>query len=90
MVKCTGNGVASSLARTCDVMTDLEILLATKAALLKAMRSGALIVQHGDKRVQYRSIDDLRAALAGINDEIATAEGRPRKRVFYLDVRRGY
>ncbi|AZO67685.1 hypothetical protein [Mesorhizobium sp. M6A.T.Cr.TU.016.01.1.1] len=71
-------------------MPDLELLLATKAALLAAMRTGALIVRHGDKSVQYRSIAEMKDALAGLNDEIAEAEGKPRKKVFYLDVRRGY
>lgn len=54
------------------------------------MRTGALIVRHGDKSVQYRSIAEMKDALAGINDEIAEAEGKPRKKVFYLDARRGY
>ncbi|MER9393887.1 MULTISPECIES: hypothetical protein [unclassified Mesorhizobium] len=71
-------------------MTDLELLKAQKAALLKAMRSGALIVQHGDKRVQYRSMSEMRDALDGIKDEIADLEGAPKKRVFYIDARRGY
>lgn len=71
-------------------MTDLEILLATKAALLKAMRSGALIVRHGDKSVQYRSMSEMKDALKEIKDEIAELEGTKKKRVFYLDVRRGY
>ncbi|ESZ63506.1 hypothetical protein NL532_00070 [Mesorhizobium sp. C120A] len=71
-------------------MTELELLQAQKAALLKAMRSGALIVRHGDKSVQYRSIGEMKDALDSIKDEIAELEGSKKKRVFYLDARRGY
>ncbi|QKC89992.1 hypothetical protein EB230_17445 [Mesorhizobium sp. NZP2234] len=71
-------------------MTDLELLQAQRAALLKAMRSGALIVRHGDKSVQYRSMGEMKDALADIDKEIAALEGKPKNRVFYLDIRRGY
>lgn len=71
-------------------MTDLELLQAQKAALLKAMRSGALIVRHGDKSVQYRSMGEMKDALGAIKDEIAELEGTAKKRVFYIDARRGY
>lgn len=65
-------------------------LEAQKAKLKKAMRSGALSVQHGDKRVQYRSMAEMQAALDDINEEIADGSGKKRKRVFYVDPSRGY
>ena len=70
---------------------EIEALKAQKKTLLKAMRSGARDVTHGDKRVSYRSLQEMQAALDGINDELAEAEtGRPKKRVIYVDGRRGY
>lgn len=71
-------------------MSELETLQAQKRALLKAMRSGALSVQHGDKRVQYRTIAEMKAVLSDLNEEIEAETGTRRKRVFYLDIRRGY
>jgi hypothetical protein len=70
---------------------EIEALTAQKVELLKSMRSGALSVQHGDKRVQYRSIEEMQSVLDGINDELAEGEtGKKRKRVFYIDASRGY
>lgn len=68
-------------------LVDLET---QRAKLVKAMRSGALSVQHGDKRVQYRSLAEMQKALDGINEDIDALEGKKRKRVFYLGARRGY
>jgi hypothetical protein len=76
-----------------DALTPEEIaaLKATKARLLKAMRSGARDVQHDGKRVSYRSMEEMQTALDGINDELGEAEtGKRRKRVMYVDARRGY
>jgi hypothetical protein len=69
---------------------EIAALKAQRVALVKAMRSGALSVQHGDKRVQYRSIEEIRAVLQGIDDELATGEGTPRRKVIYSSPRRGY
>ncbi|RWE59815.1 MAG: hypothetical protein EOS24_15490 [Mesorhizobium sp.] len=71
-------------------MADLDLLLAQKAALKKAMRSGALIVRHGDKSVQYRSLIEMKTALSDLEDEILEESGTPRKRLFYINARRGY
>lgn len=70
--------------------TELETLQAQKVALKKAMRSGALNVKHGEKSVTYRSLAEMEKALNGIEDEIAELEGKPRKRVFYINASRGY
>lgn len=67
--------------------TELE---AQRAALKKAMRSGVLSVEHGDKSVRYRSMAELRSALTDLEDEIASTAGTPRARVFYLGHDRGY
>lgn len=67
----------------------LEELLAQRESLVKAMRSGALSVRHGDKAVQNRSVEELRSAIAQLDDDIAKLRGR-RRRVTYIDARRGF
>jgi hypothetical protein len=70
---------------------ELAELKASKARLLKAMRSGARDVQHDGKRVSYRSIEEMQIALDGINAELDEAEtGKRRKRVIYVGAGRGY
>lgn len=70
---------------------EIASLKQQKTKLVRAMRSGALSVQHGDKRVQYRSIAEMQSALDGINDELAEAEtGRKKRRTIYIDARRGF
>ncbi|MCB5201711.1 hypothetical protein LH464_04360 [Neorhizobium sp. T786] len=69
---------------------ELDALRAQRVKLVKAMRSGALSVQHGDKRVQYRSLAEMQAALDGIDEDIAEGTGKKRKRVFYIDSSRGF
>jgi len=68
----------------------LQDLQKQRAMLVKAMRSGAMSVQHGDKRVQYRSLAEMQTALDGIDEEIAEGSGKKRKRVFYVGASRGY
>lgn len=62
-------------------------LEAQRDALKDAINSGALSIQHGGKRIQYRALSDMMRALDEIEREIA---GTKRKRVIYADVRRGY
>ena len=68
----------------------VEQLQAQRLALVKAMRSGALNVRHGDKSVQYRSMEEMRAALDMIDEDIAEASGKKKKRITYVSVTRGY
>ena len=70
-------------------MADTTELEAQRSALKKAMRSGVLSVEHGDKSVRYRSMNELRAALADLDAEIAIETGSRRNRVFYLSNDRG-
>lgn len=67
----------------------LEELKAQKVALVAAMRTGASTVRHGDKSVTYRSIDEMRVALEGIEQDIADVAGTKKKRVFYISAHRG-
>lgn len=45
-------------------------------ALDKAIASGTLAVQYGDRRVQYRSMDELIKARAHVAGQIAASAGR--------------
>lgn len=52
-------------------MATLAQLYARREQLLAALGSGAQTVQHGDTAVTYRSVNDIRTALATIENEIA-------------------
>ena len=57
---------------------------------LKAARAtGVLSVQHGEKRVQYRSISEINAAIGAVEQEIATAGGNAVVRTFKLTSSKG-
>lgn len=68
----------------------VEQLQAQRLALVKAMRSGALNVRHGDKSVVYRSMSEMQTALDMIDEDIDAAAGKKRKRITYVSVSRGY
>lgn len=60
----------------------LEQLKAQRDALKAARYAGVLTVKAGDKLVTYRSDNELQAALADIETEIATLAGRrPPRRI---------
>lgn len=69
---------------------DIAALEAQRVALKAAMRTGALSVRHGDKAVQYRTVEEMKVVLAGLDSEIEAASGTRRKRVFYINSGRGY
>lgn len=48
-------------------------LAAAKAALEKALASGHLTVEYDGKRVTYRSIEEIKKALAYVQQEIDAA-----------------
>ena len=60
--------------------TELE---AMRDALQRAIFSGTRRVQFTDRAIEYNSIDDMRKALADINNAIAKASG-PRPSSFSL------
>lgn len=53
-------------------------------AVKRAIASGQLEVQYGDKRVRYRSFDDLERAARMIGAELDEAAGVRRKRIVRL------
>jgi len=48
---------------------------AQRDALREALASGVLTVQYGDKRVTYRSVSELREALAEVEAALARDAG---------------
>lgn len=52
-------------------MATLQQLLNRREQLQAALGSGAQTVQHGDTSVTYRSVDELRTALATIENDIS-------------------
>ncbi|KAB2918534.1 MAG: hypothetical protein F9K29_08185 [Hyphomicrobiaceae bacterium] len=57
-------------------MATLEELQTRLAALKKALASGHKSVSYGEHRVDYRSIDELKAALLHVESDIAALSGR--------------
>lgn len=68
----------------------LEQLRTQRDALERALYTGALSVRHGDKQVNYRSVEDLKTAIDALENQILKLEGRRRSRIIYIDSRRGY
>jgi len=52
-------------------MATLQQLYARRETLLAALASGAQTVQHADTSVTYRSVDQIRTALASIENDIS-------------------
>ena len=58
-------------------------------ALTKAIASGARSVQVGSERIEYQSLNDMRAALVAMKRELATGSSAPTIGVFYPTTGRG-
>jgi hypothetical protein len=50
-------------------------------ALKRAIASGVLIVRHGDEQVTYRSLAEMRQALADMEGEVNPTTGPARRTV---------
>jgi hypothetical protein len=57
------------MATETDLQTRLE-------ALKRALASGRKSVSYGDTRVEYRSIDELKAAIADVETDLAGLQGK--------------
>ncbi len=57
-------------------------------ALKKAIAEGVRVVQRGDRRVEYRSLDEMRQVLAMVEGEVSPP-ARP-VRAFRVSTRSGY
>lgn len=57
-------------------MTDLATLQAQRQKLAEVRAHGMRTVQYGDKKVEYRTDAEMRAALADLDRQIAQASGK--------------
>lgn len=58
--------------------------------LRKALATGERRVSFGDKTVEYRSIDELHAAIRTVESEIARSRGTPAKRQIRVTTAKGF
>lgn len=65
-------------------MATLVQLQARLEALKVALATGVLIIQHGDTRTQYRTIDEIKTAIGAVQEDIAAAGGESVIRSFKL------
>jgi len=68
----------------------LDELKQHRAALVASLYSGAQSVRHGDKQLYNRSVEEVKKALAALDEDIAQEEGRARSRLIYPVMTRGY
>lgn len=62
---------------------------ADREALERALARGERRVTFGDKTVEYRSVDELRAALREVNAALAREAGRPKLRQIRVTTGKG-
>jgi hypothetical protein len=54
---------------------DLPTLQARLDSLKKALANGARSVGYGDKRVEYRDVDEIRKAITDVESDISALQG---------------
>ena len=57
-------------------------------ALKRALATGERRVSFGDKTVEYRSVEELQAAIRTIEAELARGQGSPRARQIRITTRK--
>ncbi len=62
--------------------------LAQLDALKRALATGERRVSFGDKTIEYRSIEELQAAIRTVEDELARVSGVPTTRQIRIDTRK--
>lgn len=67
----------------------IEELESQRDAIRRAIRSGARMVRHGDKIVEYRSVSELQSALDDVQEQIAEVAGVRRSRIRYAKTTKG-
>lgn len=70
-------------------MATVEQLQAQRDELVKLRSGGARSVAHGDKRADFRSLDEINEAIRMLDADIATLQGRRRSRVIKTYSTRG-
>jgi hypothetical protein len=71
-------------------MTDLTTLQAQLEALKNARRSGVASAGYGDKRTEFRSDEELQAAIGALEGEIAAMEGTLNPRIAVVRSTKGW
>ena len=56
--------------------------------LKRALATGERRVSFGDKTIEYRSIEELQAAIRTVEDELARVSGVPTTRQIRIDTRK--
>lgn len=71
-------------------MAEIDDLTAQLVALKKARASGALVVRHGDTSITYRSLAEIRDAIAAVQGEINKLNGVGRGPNYVEQTGKGY
>ena len=59
-------------------------------ALKDALANGARRVRFGDREIEYRSVDELKAAIAAAEAELAKTSGTPTARQIRISTTKGF
>ena len=59
-------------------------------ALKDALANGARRVRFGDREIEYRSVDELKAAIAAAEAELAKTSGTPTTRQIRVSTQKGF
>lgn len=62
----------------------------TLDTLNEALGSGALIVKHGDTQITYRSIAELKSAIAEVTGQLNALAGKGRKPRYAIQYSKGH
>ena len=59
-------------------------------ALKDGLANGARRVRFGDREIEYRSVDELKAAIAAAETELAKTSGTPTARQIRISTQKGF
>ncbi|HWQ55158.1 MAG TPA: hypothetical protein VN442_15835 [Bryobacteraceae bacterium] len=59
-------------------------------ALRAALATGVRRVRFGDREIEYRTIDELKSAIAAAEADIAKASGTPQVRQIRISTQKGF
>jgi hypothetical protein len=59
-------------------------------ALRDALSNGTRRVRFADREIEYRSLDELKAALATVQSELAKSNGKPVTRQILISTQKGF
>ncbi len=59
-------------------------------ALREALANGTRRVRFADREIEYRSLDELKAAIATVQGELVKASGNPTSRQIRISTQKGF